>query len=403
MTLILGRGNRYIFVIAGVIIYLSSVYNPYSTYLSYVFLLLMSFWAVLKKPVVSEKVTVIILTIFCFVALITFLMNINLGTSISETRKVFVNSIILCALLTISSKNWILIIKSICIASVFASIISTVYFGLTFSRSEILGGPNLVGVNLALGFFWSMYMYYLTKSHKYIFCSGLIMLGILSTVSGRSLFFCFIIILIVFFLQGFFGFTKIIVRRKVNKLDFYKYCLSFLFVVLTYILVYIMLTRYLVDNYWAQYLIDKATNTDSSNNLVRIFLVNKGIEYYSFSGFFGSGLDSSRVFFYNDIGVATYTHNNFLELLIGVGPVGLLLYMLFVSSIVYRSIKIIVLKKIDCVACYFAIALFIGLMMLSFFMSLYSNLLVGISILAINNRVYYDSNWFGSLGKRFST
>ncbi|MFH4557756.1 O-antigen ligase family protein [Vibrio diabolicus] len=388
--------NFPILLFLSVTVYFSSIYNPITTYVSYGFVFLVSVVFFINKLKVSEASLITIMLLFTCLAMLSFFKGMWLGTSISETRKVIINTFVFIALLAMSDKQWFLTIKAICYASVCASAISILYFGLTLSRSDLLGGPNLVGVNLSIGFFWGVYLYNLTREKKYILHCIIISFGVLSTISGRSLLFCSLLLTLFFTLKITFSSLYILLSKRINKFFLLKGLgIFFVFVAIVSVLLFLMINLF-SDNYWVNYLLDKATNTDSSNNLVRFYLAEKGLSYFDLSGFFGTGLDSSRMYFLNDIGIETYTHNNYLELLIGVGPLGLMLYIFFLIYMVFRALKVMIYKDMCCDISYLAIAFFIGLLLLSFFMSLYSNILVGITILAINNRLHHDSHWFSS-------
>ncbi len=66
----------------------------------------------------------------------------------------------------------------------------------------------------------------------------------------------------------------------------------------------------------------------------RLYYINLGLDLISERSMFGYGIDNFRVF------AGTYSHNNYIELLVGVGFVGLALFMSIYFSILYKINKI---------------------------------------------------------------
>lgn len=69
------------------------------------------------------------------------------------------------------------------------------------------------------------------------------------------------------------------------------------------------------------------------STLERMKLLHMAIEIYKNNPFFGTGLDTMRVLLFDGL----YSHNNYVEILASIGPIGLILYY---------SIHIVVIKKI---------------------------------------------------------
>lgn len=79
---------------------------------------------------------------------------------------------------------------------------------------------------------------------------------------------------------------------------------------------------------------------DVSGSTFRLFLIEKGIEYWKDSPVFGHGLNNYRALSINDTGLYTYSHNTTIELLSGLGAVGLILYIIFYVGVIRAIIKV---------------------------------------------------------------
>jgi hypothetical protein len=83
---------------------------------------------------------------------------------------------------------------------------------------------------------------------------------------------------------------------------------------------------------------------DVSGSEFRLYLIKKGLEYWSDSPIVGHGLNNYRVLSYKDTGLHTYSHNTGVELLSGLGVIGFVLYLIFYLSIfafLFKARKVI--------------------------------------------------------------
>lgn len=68
------------------------------------------------------------------------------------------------------------------------------------------------------------------------------------------------------------------------------------------------------------------------SSMVRMLLIEKGLELYEQSPYFGQGVTS----FTNLSGFGFYSHNNYIELLVGVGLIGTIIYYSIYIFIIYK-------------------------------------------------------------------
>lgn len=86
-------------------------------------------------------------------------------------------------------------------------------------------------------------------------------------------------------------------------------------------------------------LFGKKGKVDSSA-LLRLKYIEVGINSWKESAVFGYGLDNFRIINFRATGHATYSHNNFIEILVGVGAIGFLIYYSYYIKLLYEYFKI---------------------------------------------------------------
>ena len=86
-------------------------------------------------------------------------------------------------------------------------------------------------------------------------------------------------------------------------------------------------------------LFNKSGNVDSSA-LLRLKYIDVGIDAWKKSAVLGYGIDNFRIINLTATGHLTYSHNNFIEMLVGVGGIGFLIYYSFYIKLLHEYIKI---------------------------------------------------------------
>lgn len=190
---------------------------------------------------------------------------------------------------------------------------------------------NDVGMKLCIGFSLSLYFMLSDKSKIlqkifYLLCAMFFMIIALFTGSRKAVF----MLAIIFFLLFWF-------RAKKNR------ALVFLILALVGI-VFIILTMRIPALYDVlgsrmeslfKELMGYTTSEGSFDT--RANMIKLGLEWFGERPIFGYGLNNFRVL-YSEIGRATYSHNNFIEMLISGGIVGFVIYY---SAYVYLFTKLI--------------------------------------------------------------
>lgn len=85
-------------------------------------------------------------------------------------------------------------------------------------------------------------------------------------------------------------------------------------------------------------LLDKSGQIDSST-LLRKRYINVGINAWKQSPVLGYGIDNFRLINLHATGHLTYSHNNFIELLVGVGGIGFLFYYSYYIKLLFDYLK----------------------------------------------------------------
>lgn len=86
-------------------------------------------------------------------------------------------------------------------------------------------------------------------------------------------------------------------------------------------------------------LLDKSGKADSSA-LLRAKYIEVGIQAWKKSPVLGYGIDNFRIINLNATGHLTYSHNNFIEMLVGVGGIGFFFYYFYYFKLLYEYIRI---------------------------------------------------------------
>jgi O-antigen ligase len=84
------------------------------------------------------------------------------------------------------------------------------------------------------------------------------------------------------------------------------------------------LIGYRIDSFLA-FFINTGQNIDSST-IHRFDMIERGLDYYKYRPWFGYGINNYQELFGNDTGWYTYSHSNYIELLVGTGLIGIVIY-----------------------------------------------------------------------------
>jgi len=212
-----------------------------------------------------------------------------------------------------------------------ASIIAILNYDFSvMSRYTILGSPNVVAVRLIMALFFATFLYFI-EENKIVFLSfPIILCVILLTLSVKVIILTicsFSCLFFVYFLRrnSFTG------RRKGKSflIVFLVVAISLIILLQTGFFEYtIKRASYKVQFYFIERDLDLRTD-----------LIKEGLLLFGQRPFLGYGINNFRYYYGQKTGLRTYTHNNFLELLVGVGLLGFFIYYLIYIYSFYLLVK----------------------------------------------------------------
>ncbi len=132
-------------------------------------------------------------------------------------------------------------------------------------------------------------------------------------------------------------------------------------------------------------LFGKKGRVDSSA-LLRLKYIEVGISSWKKSAMFGFGLDNFRIINFYATGHATYSHNNFIEILVSVGAIGFIIYYSYYIKLLYEYFQIY-LKHRALQSLNVAAICFVLLFIMHFAVVSYNSLEQGLVILFMSKAV----------------
>lgn len=137
-------------------------------------------------------------------------------------------------------------------------------------------------------------------------------------------------------------------------------------------------------------LFNKSVQADSSA-LLRMKYINVGINAWEKSAILGYGIDNFRIINLYATGHLTYSHNNFVEILVGVGGIGFLIYYYYYIKLLFEYIKIYFKNRASQILNVTAIC-FIVMFSMHFAVVSYYAIEQGIIILFMSKAIKFNEN-----------
>lgn len=323
-------GILFLYILSLYILTYREGYNAISNALA--FMVVVSVWIYVlfaKKKITFNKL-LLFYVLFIVLCLITSIYAINQTTAVSKTITLTLIFIVMFTLVNYIDSYEKL--RRIIFYFVYSGIVSSIYILVTSDFSEItrygaeLGNQNAVGMNIAIS---SIFCFYIVLSErKYWFTLFLLVMVpcILLTGSRKALILFVLNVIFILYLKN---------RGDLrNLLKFVLICTCIL-LVLYYLIFYIPFFKQIigerVENFFS-FLWGESTNEGSMN--IRYNMIINGIELFRERPFIGYGIDNYR-FLYS----GTYSHNNFIELMVGVGIFGIIIYYLAHVFVVKSLLK----------------------------------------------------------------
>ncbi|WP_372663123.1 O-antigen ligase family protein [Cohnella sp.] len=210
---------------------------------------------------------------------------------------------------------------------------------------------NAVGIFLAISSISATYLYFKNKKNSYLVLIAVFSVVILLTGSKKAIF------------SLVFGIALyLLFREKRKKKVYLNIILVCAFVGLIMYLSFNVDFFYRIIGSRIDALKDTIFNKkidESDGN--RIMMIRYGIEWFKYNPIIGHGVGNYEVMLARTIGMETYSHNNYIELLVGVGIIGFLAYY---SMYWFIARKLIVIRKMDKDLIAFAMSIFFTLVIM---------------------------------------
>jgi len=229
-------------------------------------------------------------------------------------------------------------------------------FSHFFRLGRVLGNQNAMGIIIGIATTFSFYFLVFEKKYLYIFPFIITAIMVLLTGSRTALVF---VVLNTIFLIYFKNRSSFKGKLKAVILILLLFLLSY-YLIFNISIFYTIIGRR-VENYIA-FLSGSGTNEGSIS--LRNYMIKFGIEKFKEKPFFGWGIANYRAVLEQDIEIRTYAHNNYVELLVDVGTIGMVVYylMYIFSLFKLKKIKIGVYENYK----YLFISLFLSILIIGY-------------------------------------
>ena len=328
-------------------------------YILFIIICAMSFFVAVDKNMVLSKVGTLILLFIVMFSLINYIDNFE------KLRKFL-------------------------ISFVYSGFIASLYILLTSDFSNItrfgseLGNVNAVGMMIGISAIFCFYLFLEEKRFIYFVLLLTMLPIILLTGSRKSVLFFLMNLIIILYLRNRDSLSKKL------KFFFIGGILFFLVLFLVFkIPLFYKIIGYRIENVFS-FLSGKKVNEGSIYE--RFYMIEVGLKMIKDRPILGYGIDNYR-FYYSRVpsGRETYSHNNFIELIVGTGIFGFLFYYLTHFIILRSLFKASICTK-EKMICYTFISIIISYIILSMVLIYYydKHFSLLLAVGSIVNRVIYN-------------
>lgn len=367
-----------------------------SAYASYIlcsgFALLLIYraqWQRLKIPAVNGRFLLLLYAVFAWWACATLLWAVDFRLSLSPAIQLVVLVLLLTgiALFLQTYEDYLRLLRWLALIGASAGLILAFEAQTRLSRAALLGGPNSMGVQLATSALAGWFHWRLTRQVTSGVAAGVCIVGIAATFSARSAVF-----LVVVFAVSMLA--EFLLRASLHGV--LRATSTFAVLILAFVVASAPATQERVvrlqpEGFALGYIVDIAGKFAAAENAERVLLYRAGVDIVGETQPLGRGFESSRVYLRQRLGVATYTHNNALELLIGGGVVAFGLYSIFLAAVMVRAFQAAWHGSVQCAAT--ALGLVAGVVALGWTMALYANFLVTVLLFVFYSMLSRSGIW----------
>lgn len=289
-----------------------------------------------KKKLVVNKFLIIYL-LFIALCIISAFFALDQGTAIAKIKVlVFIFFIMISLLNYIDTFDKL---KKIITYFIYSGIIVSIYILINSDFYQItrygdkLGNVNEIGMIIGISATFCFSFFLEKRKYGYLMFLLIMIITILLTGSRKSLFFILMNFIIILYLKNRNSLFK--------KLKFFSVAGLVLFIILYVVFSVPML--YQIIGYRIENLFYFISGSKVNENSVyeRLYMIKVGIDMFKNRPLFGYGIDNYRFYFnMTPGGRNTYSHNNIIELMVGTGIFGVLIYYLTHVSVLKDLFKI---------------------------------------------------------------
>ncbi|QGH36259.1 hypothetical protein GI584_20415 [Gracilibacillus salitolerans] len=312
-----------------------------------------------KRKLVFNNALLIYLMFFLLV-IISIIFSINQDAVIIQIRSLF-----FIFLVMISLVNYIDTIDKLerfMVSFVYSGSIASIYILLSSDFSTLirfgdqLGNVNSVGIIIGIAATFCIYFILEEKKYWYILLLFIMVPTILLTGSRKALLFIILNMIIILYFRNRKGFS--------NKIKFVVIGL-FILLVISYLIFNVPIFYEIIGNRVENLIsfIIEDSNEEASIN-VRNQLTSFGLEMFKDQPLTGYGIDNYKYLLSSYGGGNFYSHNNFIELLVGTGILGVLVFYLLHFVVLKDLFKTAKNNKYKTI-CYTFIAIIISYIVMS--------------------------------------
>ncbi|MBK4741589.1 O-antigen ligase family protein [Bacillus cereus] len=200
---------------------------------------------------------------------------------------------------------------------------------------ESIGNRNAVALLIGLAFNFGVYKVFYQRNYKHLIFALVMLTAVLLTGSRKGLLICFIPMFINIFLMG----MKSNLKKNIQYF-FVSLILATLLSVLFYNILFKIDILYenigwRFESMYQEIFLHESSNEGSYHT--RKNMIQYGMDYFKERPLLGHGIENFRYLYAQEVGKETYSHNNYIELLVNNGIVGLLLYYSFYISVILKA------------------------------------------------------------------
>lgn len=281
-----------------------------------------------KRKVVIDRVILLVL-LFISVCAFSYFAALDGTLVLTKVKTLLLNFIFLIALINyLNDYNKLLKMMKYFIFSGTAAAVYIILksdFSVYSRLGKVLGNENDIAIIIGIALIFVIYFVFFERKYKYS-SMGIVMIPTIMLTGSREG--ILIIIMTVFFMLIFLKENRNYERIRYIMIGM---TIMAIVIVLAYkvpVLNHILWKRFV--NLW-RYITAKGTNEGSI--LQRALMTRFGIEIFLKRPFMGYGLNNYRVLFKAFSRVSMYSHNNFIELLVGTGVIGTLSFYLIYADV----------------------------------------------------------------------